>query len=152
MSRPAQPHTVSQLTYRDFDAISLIKQLYNNVGVENPYTWQSPWWLDLISPSKNSDAQTSLNFTSRQAPGRHPYTFSNFSILKSSPGRSLTVHFTMCASTHMNFDLSVCLSVNTTPPPVLKISTPGFCIKFRIHGKETLRKEIGTFLNWKPDN
>jgi hypothetical protein len=36
-------------------------------------------------------------------------------------------------------------SVNTTPLPVLKISTPGFFIKFRIHGKETLRKEIGTF-------
>jgi hypothetical protein len=48
--------------------------------------------------------------------------------------------------------VSVRLSVNTTHPPVLKISTTGFCIKFRTHGRETLRKDIGTFLNWKPEN
>jgi hypothetical protein len=42
------------------------------------------------------------------------------------------------------------LPVNATPSPVLKKSV--FCINFCTHGRETLRKEIGAFLNWKPDN
>lgn len=63
-------------------------------------------------------------------------------------------HFPLGGKSAIGRGLSARLSVNTTPPLVLSIPpTPVFFfIKFRSHGTETLRKENGTFLNWKSDN